>query len=78
VSRWENDHNGVGGLSEKLVRHNVCALLHKEGVCEYDPKDIVEMTFTEPPKKGIAPIEMVRVRVMHRTDGEDGVWNEAA
>jgi DNA-binding transcriptional regulator YiaG len=29
VSRWENDHKGLGGAGEKLVRHNVCALLHK-------------------------------------------------
>jgi len=27
VSRWENNARGVGGGCEKLVRHNVCALL---------------------------------------------------
>jgi DNA-binding transcriptional regulator YiaG len=29
VSRWENDARGVGAAGEKLVRHNICALLYK-------------------------------------------------
>jgi putative zinc finger/helix-turn-helix YgiT family protein len=77
VSRWENDHNGVGGASEKLVRHNVCALL-SDGSCEYDPKAIANMQFVPFPEGGLAPIEMVRVRA-HRTHEEDDtVWSEAA
>jgi putative zinc finger/helix-turn-helix YgiT family protein len=78
VSRWENDHKGVGGASEKLVRHNACALLHKEGVCEYDPKTIANMRFTDFPAGGLAPIEMVRVRIQHRTDEDESMWSEAA
>jgi putative zinc finger/helix-turn-helix YgiT family protein len=75
VSRWENDHNGIGGASEKLVRHNVCALL-SEGSCEYDPKAIANMVFVPFPEGGIAPIEMVRVRVSHSED--ETMWSEVA
>jgi DNA-binding transcriptional regulator YiaG len=79
VSRWENDHHGAGGASEKLVRHNVCALLHRENVCEYDPKVIANMRFREPPEEGMQPIEMVRVRIPHRSEeDDDSMWSEAA
>jgi hypothetical protein len=67
VSRWENDHKRLGGAGEKLVRHNVCALLHKEGICDYDPKAIANMEFTPFPEEGLPPVEMVSVRVQHRT-----------
>jgi putative zinc finger/helix-turn-helix YgiT family protein len=77
VSRWENDHNGIGGAGEKLVRHNVCALLSGGG-CEYDPKAIANMVFVPYPEGGIAPIEMVRVRTPHRTNEDDTMWSEAA
>jgi DNA-binding transcriptional regulator YiaG len=79
VSRWENDHKGVGGASEKLVRHNLCALLQNENVCVYDPKVIANMKF-RPLKEGatLPPIEMVRVRITHRKDDDDGTWSEAA
>lgn len=79
VSRWENDHNGVGDMSEKLVRHNVCALLHKEGVCDYDPKTIANMRRRPIPEGGIAPMEFVRTRRgTAAEDGEDKTWSEAA
>lgn len=79
ISRWENDHNGIGGSSEKLVRHNVCALLSREGVCEYDPKVIANMVFTAYPMDVSEPIEMVRVRIQHRLNDEDEtMWSEAA
>jgi len=76
VSRWENDHKGIGAASEKLVRHNVCALL-SEG-CEYDPKTIANMQFIPYPDEGLPPIEMVRVRVPHRQSEDDTMWSEAA
>jgi DNA-binding transcriptional regulator YiaG len=78
VSRWENDHNGAGAMSEKLIRHNVCALLHKDGVCDYDPKIIVNMQFVPVPAGGLAPMEFVRVRAPAITDGEHVSWSEAA
>jgi putative zinc finger/helix-turn-helix YgiT family protein len=77
VSRWENNHNGIGAASEKLVRHNVCALL-SDGSCEYDPKAIASMIFVPYPEGGIAPIEMVRVRTSHRATEDDTMWSEAA
>lgn len=79
VSRWENDRKGVGGASEKLVRHNACALLHKEGICEYDPKVIANMRLRAAPNDGMPPIEMVRVRLQHHSDDHDeSMWSEAA
>jgi putative zinc finger/helix-turn-helix YgiT family protein len=75
VSRWENDHNGIGGASEKLIRHNVCALLSTE-LCGYDAKLIASMHFVPYPEAGLAPIEMVRVR--HRANEDDTMWSEAA
>jgi len=78
VSRWENDHNGIGGMSEKLVRHNICALLHREGMVDYDAKVIVNMHVTPQPKGGIEPLGFVRVRVPAVADGEDVAWSEAA
>lgn len=77
VSRWENNHNGIGAASEKLVRHNVCALL-SGGACEYDAKAIANMVFLPYPEDGIPPIEMVRVRSPHRSDEDDTIWSEAA
>jgi transcriptional regulator with XRE-family HTH domain len=78
VSRWENDHKGLGGAGEKLVRHNVCALLHKEGICDYDPKAIANMAFVPFPEGGLPPVEMVRVRIQHKTEDEESMWSEAA
>ncbi len=44
VSRWENGGRGVGGYSEKLLRHNVCALLHGDvRAIAYDPAEITRM-----------------------------------
>lgn len=81
VSRWENDKNpgGAGEMSEKLVRHNVCALLQIEGIYDYDPKIIANMQLRPAPETGIAPIKMMRRRVQHdEAEGEDSAWNEAA
>jgi putative zinc finger/helix-turn-helix YgiT family protein len=78
VSRWENDHAGIGGASEKLVRHNVCALLQKQGACDYDPAEIANMQFvTLSDGETQPPIEMVRVRIKHRNEQEDA-WDRAA
>lgn len=79
VSRWENDAREIGGGSEKLVRHNVCALLYKETRGRpYDPAVITQMEFESLPEgKSLPPIEMVRVRVPSQTPDADG-WNEQA
>ncbi len=79
LSRWENDHKGVGGLSEKLLRHSVCALLQNEGAYVYDPAAIVNMRFRGLEEgEVLLPIEMVRVRVSRTTDDDGGAWSEAA
>lgn len=75
VSRWENDARGVGGMCEKLVRHNICALLYKAVKGRpYDPAVIARMQFEPAPEgDGLPPIEMVRVWVEnpHADDGDD-------
>ena len=75
VSRWENDVRGVGGMCEKLVRHNICALLYKAARARpYDPAVIAHMRFEALPEGGtLPPIEMVRVRIENpnTSDGED-------
>jgi DNA-binding transcriptional regulator YiaG len=78
VSRWENERKGLGGAGEKLIRHNVCALLQKEDICEYDPKTIANMVFRPYPDEGLPPVEMVRVRLQHRKEEEEKMWSEAA
>jgi DNA-binding transcriptional regulator YiaG len=79
VSRWENDARGVGGACEKLMRHNVCALLHRQAPgMPYDPAVIAHMKFTSLPEGGtLPPIEMVRVLVQGESPHTDG-WAEAA
>lgn len=78
VSRWENDHAGIGSSSEKLLRHNVCALLQKAGACDYNPAEIANMQFVSL-RNGevLPPFEMVRVRIKHRNEHEDA-WDRAA
>lgn len=79
VSRWENDARGVGGMCEKLVRHNICALLYKDTKGRpYDPAVIANMRFTALPEgESLPPIEMVRVRVVNESPITDG-WANAA
>jgi len=55
-----------------------CALLHKEGVCDCDPKAIANMVFVPFPEEGLAPVEMVRVRTQHRSEDDETMWSEAA
>ena len=80
VSRWENDVRGVGGACEKLVRHNVCALIYKEtrGL-PYDASVITNMQFKSR-KEGerMLPIAMVRVRAAQSADARDDEWGQLA
>jgi DNA-binding transcriptional regulator YiaG len=79
VSRWEHDEDGRGGASEKLLRHNVCALLYKETKGRpYDPAVIAHMQFTALPEgKILPPLRMVRVRVQDDDPHADS-WGEMA
>ena len=79
VSRWENDTRGLGTASEKLARHNICALLYKEARGRpYDPAVIAHMAFTSLGEgESLPPIEMVRVYVS--ADGpQTESWGQAA
>jgi transcriptional regulator with XRE-family HTH domain len=67
VSRWETGARGIGCASEKLVRHNFCALLYKDVLAlDYDPSVIANMQFMEL-REGthLDPMEMHRVLVKH-------------
>lgn len=79
VSRWENDARGIGGACEKLVRHNICALLYKETKGRpYDPAVITHMQITNLPEgEQLPPIRMVRVRMETESPQSDG-WGEMA
>ena len=65
VSRWENDGRGVGGSTEKLLRHNICALLHsKVAAFDYEPADIARMRIMNAPENfSLPPLEFRRVLV---------------
>lgn len=48
VSRWENNDRGIGGYTEKLLRHNICSLLYKKvRGFKYDPEEITNMRFID-------------------------------
>ncbi len=81
VSRWETDARGIGGACEKLVRHNICALLYKDARGRpYDPAVITNMQIVELAAGTILPpIEMVRVRLETASmDPDAGGWGERA
>jgi DNA-binding transcriptional regulator YiaG len=79
VSRWENDARGLGLACEKLVRHNVCALIYKETRGRpYDASVIANMQFRVLKEgKSLPPIEMVRVRVPDN-DERENEWGQLA
>jgi DNA-binding transcriptional regulator YiaG len=82
VSRWENGERGIGGYSEKLLRHNICALLHGDvrGI-DYDPAVITRMKIVNPPDGFVFP-PLLAYRLMVRdcktTDEAWGLQKEAA
>lgn len=47
LSRWENDARPIATASERLIRHNVCALLHSKVPFHFDPVLIVRMKLVE-------------------------------
>jgi hypothetical protein len=79
VCRWENDRKGIGAASEKLVRHNICALLYKVVVAnDYDPAAIAGMRFRKLQDGEVLPLmEMRRVLVKHDHQTTDA-WDRAA
>ena len=77
VSRWENGVPGVGGYVEKLLRHNVCALLHsKTPAIVYDPVSITHMRIINTPEGFVLPtLEFRRVLVKDKRDTEE-TWGQ--
>jgi transcriptional regulator with XRE-family HTH domain len=77
VSRWENGGRGVGGMSEKLLRHNICGLLHKEvAAFDYDPADIARMKILAAPEEFELPtLEFRRVIMKASHEATDEVWD---
>jgi transcriptional regulator with XRE-family HTH domain len=67
VSRWETGARGIGCATEKLTRHNLCALLYKDVLAlDYDPSVIANMQFVELEKGAeLEPMKMHRVLVKH-------------
>jgi putative zinc finger/helix-turn-helix YgiT family protein len=77
VSRWEGGHQGTGGLAEKLVRHNVCALLHElVPFVDYDAAQITRMRI-RPLREGeelpVFQFERIVVKQDHR---REPAWEE--
>jgi putative zinc finger/helix-turn-helix YgiT family protein len=77
VSRWENEVPGTGGMTEKLVRHNVCALLHElVPAIDYQPAQIARMRL-RPLEEGeslpVFQFERVIVKYDHR---REAAWDE--
>jgi DNA-binding transcriptional regulator YiaG len=77
VSRWENDVPGIGGMTEKVLRHYVCALLYKRAIGRpYDPEEIARMRVLDAPDgHDLPPLVMERVRVQRNRENEDA-WDE--
>lgn len=76
ISRWENG-GGIGGYSEKLLRHNVCALLHKnvKGM-DFDPETIVRMRIIDGTLDSPIPFRLAVVRDCDLSF--DNTWCKAA
>lgn len=77
VSRWENGGRGVGGSSEKLLRHNICALLHHQvPAFDYDPADITRMKILNAPEDfELPPLEFRRVVVKEPNHQAEEAWD---
>lgn len=76
VSRWESGERGIGGYSEKLLRHNVCALLHRQvPELDYDPAEITTMEIFDADDDHVLPtFELRRVLVRDRGQREEA-WD---
>ena len=75
LSRWENGEKRLGNSTEKLLRHNVAARLHKavQGM-HYEPEDIAQMKFVDL-KQGVELPPLAASRV-HLEDKSQLTENE--
>ena len=77
VSRWENGLRGLGGYTDKLLRHNICALLHKDTpAIVYDPADITRMRIVDTPEDfALPPLEFRRVVMKDKQEAAEA-WDQ--
>jgi len=76
LSRWENDGQCLGGYADQLLRHNVCALLHKkEPTLDYDPADIAMMELVDTPSDFELPTFVLRRVVLRENHHEQDAWD---
>lgn len=78
VSRWEKGVQEIGGYADRLLRHNLCALLYKAvPAADYDPEAIARMRIRAlGPDEKPPPIVMERVlvkRERRRTEAWDAL-----
>jgi len=80
VSRWENGENGAGAYVEKLLRHNLAAILYKDvPAFDYDPSVIARMKIVEfLPGIELPPFEMRRVLVKAPGNTGEDAWDVLA
>lgn len=76
ISRWENGVRGVGGFTEKGLRHAVFAKLYKEvPAAEFDPEDINRMIIRQrnddDPLPTLAATRVIIKRDHHREQSWD-------
>ncbi|MBD8909372.1 hypothetical protein MZTS_22360 [Methylorubrum zatmanii] len=75
MNRWERG-GGAGGATEKLLRHNVCALLHRfVPAIDYDPAQITKMAIKKLPEGAVMPPIKVRRVVMKRDHHREDAWD---
>lgn len=76
MSRWEAGAKGVGGFSEKLVRHNVCALLSDDvPAIEYDAASIARMVVRDLPSGEKLPPITVEYALVKQDGERSRAWD---
>jgi len=72
ISRWENGCPGTGSVTEKLLRHNACALLHKAvPTLRYDHAEIAHMQILRSDMVGIDSVVFERIAQRGIGSGSD-------
>lgn len=77
VSRWESaDSRGIGSYSDKLVRQNVCALIHEmEPGMTYDAAEIARMHVGELVEGAPMPLIEVELITVKHNGSRSRVWD---
>lgn len=75
ISRWENGQ-ALGGYADSLLRHNVCALLHRKmPSLDYDPADIVAMDIQDTAADQVPPMPVFRRVIVKHDRQHANVWD---